>query len=205
MSAAFSAPSGCGRRARNSSPGPCRPRNCARSRTPASARSCSAQEDVGLKGITDGEFRRTYFHVDFLERLDGVETHYGEFVAKFRKDDGSEVGFKPPTMHVEGKIRHARPIQGPDFDFLKSVVTKTPKVCIPAPSMLHFRGGRQAISETRLSRPRAVLRRPHRRLSRRDRRSGGARLPLSAARRHQSRLSLRSEDPRQHARPRRRS
>ena len=107
-----------------------------------------AQENVGLKGITDGEFRRTYFHVDFLEKLDGVETHYGEFVAKFRKDDGSEVGFKPPTMHVESKIRHARPIQGPDFDFLKSVVTRTPKVCIPAPSMLHFRGGRQAISQT---------------------------------------------------------
>jgi 5-methyltetrahydropteroyltriglutamate--homocysteine methyltransferase len=85
---------------------------------------------------------------DFLERLDGVETHYGEFVAKFRKDDGSEVGFKPPTMHVEDKIHHARPIQGPDFDFLNSVVTKTPKVCIPAPSMLHFRGGRQAISPT---------------------------------------------------------
>ncbi|MGD0183624.1 MAG: 5-methyltetrahydropteroyltriglutamate--homocysteine S-methyltransferase [Roseiarcus sp.] len=107
-----------------------------------------AQENVGLRGITDGEFRRTYFHVDFLERLDGVETHYGEFVAKFRKDDGSEVGFKPPTMHVEGKIRHSKPIQGADFDFLKSVVTKTPKVCIPAPSMLHFRGGREAISRS---------------------------------------------------------
>ena len=107
-----------------------------------------AQENVGMKGVTDGEFRRTFFHVDFLERLDGVETHYGEFVAKFRKDDGSEVGFKPPTMHVEGKVCHATPIQGADFDFLKGVVTKTPKVCIPAPSMLHFRGGRDAISKT---------------------------------------------------------
>ena len=48
-----------------------------------------AQEDVGLKGITDGEFRRTFFHVDFLERFEGVETRYGEFVAKFRKDDGT--------------------------------------------------------------------------------------------------------------------
>ena len=106
------------------------------------------QERAGLKGITDGEFRRTYFHIDFLERLEGVRTHYGEFVAKFRKDDGSEVGFKPPTMHVESKVRHATPIQGADFDFLKGVVTKTPKVCIPAPSMLHFRGGRDAISKT---------------------------------------------------------
>jgi 5-methyltetrahydropteroyltriglutamate--homocysteine methyltransferase len=43
-----------------------------------------AEENVGLKGITDGEFRRTFFHIDFLERLEGVETHYGEFVAKFR-------------------------------------------------------------------------------------------------------------------------
>jgi 5-methyltetrahydropteroyltriglutamate--homocysteine methyltransferase len=106
-----------------------------------------AQEDVGLKGITDGEFRRTFFHVDFLERFEGVETHYGEFVAKFRKDDGTEVGFKPPTMHVGSKVKWVGPIQGPDFDFLKKTATRTPKVCIPAPSMLHFRGGREAISE----------------------------------------------------------
>src|SRR5271155_2515216 len=106
-----------------------------------------AQEHAGLSGITHGEFRRAYFHLDFLERFEGVETHYGEFVAKFRKDDGSEVGFKPPTMHVGSKIKWVGPIQGPDFDFLKSATTRTPKVCIPAPSMLHFRGGREAISE----------------------------------------------------------
>ena len=47
------------------------------------------QEDVGLKGITDGEFRRTYFHVDFLEKLDGVEVTYGEFKTAFRRDDGT--------------------------------------------------------------------------------------------------------------------
>src|SRR6202451_4190513 len=105
------------------------------------------QERAGLKGITDGECRRTYCHIDFLERLEGVRTHYGEFVAKFRKDDGSEVGFKPPTMHVESEVRHVAPIQGADFDFLKRVTSRAPKVCIPAPSMLHFRGGREAISE----------------------------------------------------------
>ena len=105
------------------------------------------QEQVGLKGITDGEFRRTYFHVDFLEKLDGVEVRYGEFSSAFRKDDGTQVGFKPPTMHVESKVGHATPIQGADFDFLKGVVARTPKVCIPAPSMLHFRGGREAISQ----------------------------------------------------------
>lgn len=105
------------------------------------------QEEVGLNGITDGEFRRTFFHVDFLEHLEGVTVTYGEFTAAFRKVDGTEVGFRPPTMHVEQPIRHKGPIQGPDYDVLAGVTTKTPKVCIPAPSMLHFRGGRQAISQ----------------------------------------------------------
>ncbi len=105
------------------------------------------QEEVGLKGITDGEFRRTYFHVDFLEKLDGVSVTYGEFASKFRKDDGSEVGFKPPTIHIIGAIKHSQSIQGADFDFLKSVVHQTPKVTIPSPSMLHFRGGREAIDQ----------------------------------------------------------
>ena len=107
-----------------------------------------AQEDVGLKGITDGEFRRTFFHVDFLERFEGVETTYGEFAAHFRKDDGTKVGFAPPTMHVGSKVKWVGPIQGPDFDFLKSATTRMAKVCIPAPSMLHFRGGREAISDS---------------------------------------------------------
>jgi 5-methyltetrahydropteroyltriglutamate--homocysteine methyltransferase len=105
------------------------------------------QEEVGLSGITDGEFRRTYFHVDFLEKLAGVTVTYGEFASKFRKDDGTEVGFRPPTMHVEGKIRHTAPILGSDFDFLKTVTGRTPKVTMPSPSMLHFRGGREAVSK----------------------------------------------------------
>lgn len=104
------------------------------------------QEEVGLLGITDGEFRRMFFHVDFLEHLDGVTVTYGDFFAHFKRDDGTEVGFRPPTMHVTEQVGHSRPIQGPDYDFLASLVTKTPKVCIPAPSMLHFRGGREAIS-----------------------------------------------------------
>src|SRR5690606_20703148 len=66
------------------------------------------QEEVGLEGITDGEFRRTFFHVDFLEQLDGVEVVEGSFTATFRRDDGTEVGFKPPTMRVVAPLRHAR-------------------------------------------------------------------------------------------------
>jgi 5-methyltetrahydropteroyltriglutamate--homocysteine methyltransferase len=106
------------------------------------------QEEVGLRGITDGEFRRTFFHVDFLEQLDGVRIKESGFVATFRRDNGTEVGFKPPTMHVTAPIRHKESIQGHDFEFLSTATTRTPKVCIPSPSMLHFRGGRQAISES---------------------------------------------------------
>ena len=112
----------------------------------AIAQLVEREEAVGLQGITDGEFRRTYFHIDFLEKLDGVNTTYGEFFANFKRDDGSEVGFRPPTMHVDGPIRHSRAIQGADFDYLAQQTARTPKVSIPAPSMLHFRGGRQAIS-----------------------------------------------------------
>ena len=104
------------------------------------------QEDVGLRGITDGEFRRFMFHIDFLEQLDGVTVTKGDFLAKFKRDDGTEVEFQPPTIRVDSPIRHARSIQGEDFEFLRSQVTRTAKVCIPAPSMLHFRGGRDAIS-----------------------------------------------------------
>jgi 5-methyltetrahydropteroyltriglutamate--homocysteine methyltransferase len=103
------------------------------------------QEDLGLRGITDGEFRRTYFHIDFLTQLDGVETK-GGIAISFHSNAGN-VDFAPPVMQVTKKVRHARPIQRRDFEFLASVTRRTPKATIPSPTMLHFRGGRKAISE----------------------------------------------------------
>ena len=104
----------------------------------------AAQESWGLQGITDGEFRRTFFHIDFLEQLEGVEVR-GGIAVKFRGAVG-DVDFAPPVLHVTGKLRHVKPIQLEDFKFLQSVTTRTPKVTIPSPTMLHFRGGRGAIS-----------------------------------------------------------
>jgi 5-methyltetrahydropteroyltriglutamate--homocysteine methyltransferase len=101
------------------------------------------QEDVGLEAITDGEFRRTYFHIDFLEQLDGVKTDLPTIV---RKADGTEE-LAPPVMRVVGKVRHARDIQRADLEFLKANTNRTPKVTIPSPTMLHFRGGRAGISQ----------------------------------------------------------
>ena len=102
------------------------------------------QEEWGFQGVTDGEFRRTYFHVDFLEQLEGVEVR-GGIAQRFHGAKG-EIDFAPPVMHVVGKLKHVKPIQLEDFKFLKSVTQRTPKVTIPSPTMLHFRGGRAAIS-----------------------------------------------------------
>ena len=105
------------------------------------------QRDVGLQSITDGEFRRTYFHIDFLEQLGGVKT---DIPVTIRKPDGSEE-LAPPVMRVVDKVRHVKDIQRADFEYLKSQVEAqapgaTPKVTIPSPTMLHFRGGRAGIS-----------------------------------------------------------
>jgi 5-methyltetrahydropteroyltriglutamate--homocysteine methyltransferase len=101
------------------------------------------EESVGLKSVTDGEFRRTYFHVDFLEKLEGV-TVSGGIQVKFHSKKG-EVDFAPPRLAVTGKLRHVRDIQRADFEFLKAQTSQTPKVTIPSPTMVHFRGGRKAI------------------------------------------------------------
>ena len=102
------------------------------------------QQDVGLKSITDGEFRRTYFHIDFLEQLGGVKT---DIPVTITKPDGTQE-LAPPVMRVIDKVRHAQDIQRADFEYLKSQVAAghTPKVTIPSPTMLHFRGGRAGIS-----------------------------------------------------------
>jgi 5-methyltetrahydropteroyltriglutamate--homocysteine methyltransferase len=100
------------------------------------------QEDAGMQGITDGEFRRTYFHVDFLEQLDGV--HAEAPGTRIRPDGVEEL--VPPVIRVTGKVRHARDIQRADFEYLRGCTAGTPKVTIPSPTMLHFRGGRAGIS-----------------------------------------------------------
>ncbi|AKH42955.1 5-methyltetrahydropteroyltriglutamate--homocysteine methyltransferase [Altererythrobacter atlanticus] len=104
------------------------------------------QEGLGLKSITDGEFRRYFFHTDFLLQLSGVEEQ-GGIEKAFKNDTGKDVHFAPPKMVVTGKIEHVKPIQKADYEYLASVATETPKVAIPSPTMLHFRAGRQGIPE----------------------------------------------------------
>jgi 5-methyltetrahydropteroyltriglutamate--homocysteine methyltransferase len=104
------------------------------------------QESLGLKAITDGEFRRVFFHTDFLLQLAGVE-ETGGIQKAFKNDKGVDVHFAPPKIVISGKVEHVKPIQRRDFEFLASRVTQTPKVAIPSPTMLHFRAGRAGIPE----------------------------------------------------------
>jgi 5-methyltetrahydropteroyltriglutamate--homocysteine methyltransferase len=100
-------------------------------------------EATGMKAITDGEFRRDYFHLDFLQQLEGVSVTGG--IEANPNAKVAEDHFKPPILSVTGKLKHVRNIQVDDFSFLKSVTTETPKVSIPSPTMVHFRGGRKSI------------------------------------------------------------
>jgi 5-methyltetrahydropteroyltriglutamate--homocysteine methyltransferase len=99
------------------------------------------QEDLGFQGVTDGEFRRTSFSSDFIEKLDGAKSP-GSLELKVDAGAGQ---FAPRAFRVEGKLRHARPIEVEGFAFLKAHTRRTPKQTIPSPTML-LRGGREAVS-----------------------------------------------------------
>jgi 5-methyltetrahydropteroyltriglutamate--homocysteine methyltransferase len=103
------------------------------------------QEDIGLQGITDGEFRRSSWHMDFLYQIGGVRKVEQNITVHFHSDRG-DVDFTPSGMRVEGKLRLDGCIFGDHFEFLRATVQRgTPKLTIPSPSMMHYRGGRAAI------------------------------------------------------------
>jgi len=102
------------------------------------------QEGVGLKSITDGEYNRGSWQTDFLLRFENVEPYQSRFTTTFHNEQGSAEG-KPHAMRVVGKLGRPKSIFVDDFKFLKSVTRETPKITIPSPSILHFRGGREAI------------------------------------------------------------
>ena len=108
----------------------------------AIAEAVAHVEALGMRSVTDGEFRRAWFHLDFLEQLDGVRVT-GNIAAS--SDSADTVHMTPPRLAVAGPLRHARDIQVDDYRYLASVATQTPKVSIPSPTMVHFRGGRAAI------------------------------------------------------------
>jgi 5-methyltetrahydropteroyltriglutamate--homocysteine methyltransferase len=99
------------------------------------------QQTIGLRSITDGEFRRAFWHLDFLEQLDGVESFQTERGIAFK---GGET--KPKGLRVTGKLgfpEHHPFLQ--HFGFVKDRTSQVAKMTIPTPNMLHYRGGRKAV------------------------------------------------------------
>ncbi len=107
------------------------------------------QQDLGLRSATDGEYRRAYWHFDFVAGLDGVEVYEPEQKVLFK--GGVPLGH---ALRVNGRIAWSKPVMIDDYKFLASHVLGphaqgiVPKQTIPSPSVVHFRGGRQAIDHT---------------------------------------------------------
>jgi 5-methyltetrahydropteroyltriglutamate--homocysteine methyltransferase len=104
------------------------------------------QEDVGLQSATDGEFRRTSWHMDFIYQLGGVTQVEGEGMhVHFRNEEG-EYDYAPPAMHVADRVTLPKTIFGEAFEYLRDTVDgHMPKLTIPSPSMVHYRGGNSSI------------------------------------------------------------
>src|SRR5580704_5731799 len=104
------------------------------------------QEAVGLKSITDGEYRRISWNTDFLEQLDNVESYIGERKIKFSTSGPQP---RPLLLRVIGKLGGYKPHPMIEhFKFLQAHAKQTPKMTIPSPSSLHFRYGRDAVPES---------------------------------------------------------
>jgi 5-methyltetrahydropteroyltriglutamate--homocysteine methyltransferase len=103
------------------------------------------QEALGLRSATDGEFRRASWHMDFIYQLGGISKAPGNLAVRFRNPSGA-IEFTPAALQVASKIRLDHTIFASDFRYLQSVVrTATPKLTIPSPSMVHYRGGPAAL------------------------------------------------------------
>jgi 5-methyltetrahydropteroyltriglutamate--homocysteine methyltransferase len=104
------------------------------------------QRDVGLQSATDGEFRRASWHMDFIYELGGIEKAPGDITVHFRNEQG-EIEYTPAAIHVADKVHLDHPIFAQDFQFLQDTVdpSVTPKLTVPSPSMVHYRGGAAAI------------------------------------------------------------
>jgi 5-methyltetrahydropteroyltriglutamate--homocysteine methyltransferase len=104
------------------------------------------QEDIGLHGVTDGEYRRASWHMDFIYQIGGITKAQDNLKVQFHNEKG-DIEFTPAAMRVTGKLKLDTCIFADDFTFLRSVAKGTPKLTIPSPSMVHYRGGRAAIDQ----------------------------------------------------------
>jgi 5-methyltetrahydropteroyltriglutamate--homocysteine methyltransferase len=108
------------------------------------------QRDAGLQTVTDGELRRTSWHMDFIYSLGGITQVEGESLHVHFRDEAGEYDYAPPAMKVAGKVTLPETIFAGAFTFLREHAQdgQTPKLTIPSPSMVHYRGGNSAIDHS---------------------------------------------------------
>jgi 5-methyltetrahydropteroyltriglutamate--homocysteine methyltransferase len=103
------------------------------------------QQGIGLRAVTDGEFRRASWHMDFIYQIGGIGQVPGHLVSQFRNAGGT-IEFTPPAIRVNRRITMDKTIFGDDFTFLRSIAgDSVAKLTIPAPSMVHYRSGVRAV------------------------------------------------------------
>jgi 5-methyltetrahydropteroyltriglutamate--homocysteine methyltransferase len=103
------------------------------------------QRDVGLRDVTDGEFRRATWHMDFINQIGGIGQAAGHLKVRFTNASG-DIEWTPAAIHVDSKLKINHTIFGDHFEYLKSLSKNlTPKLTIPSPNMVHYRGGPAAI------------------------------------------------------------
>jgi 5-methyltetrahydropteroyltriglutamate--homocysteine methyltransferase len=105
------------------------------------------QRDAGLQTVTDGELRRTSWHMDFIYSLGGIRQVEGESLHVHFQDESGEYDYAPPAMKVADKVTLPEPIFADAFTYLRdhALEGQTPKLTIPSPSMVHYRGGNSSI------------------------------------------------------------
>jgi 5-methyltetrahydropteroyltriglutamate--homocysteine methyltransferase len=102
------------------------------------------QEEAGLQSATDGEFRRATWHMDFIYALGGVSKAPGHLAVKFH-NPGGDIEWTPASIKVDGKIHIDETIFGDAFTYLRDHTSVVPKLSIPSPNMVHYRGGPASI------------------------------------------------------------
>jgi 5-methyltetrahydropteroyltriglutamate--homocysteine methyltransferase len=106
------------------------------------------QESIGLQLATDGELRRASWHMDFIYQLGGATKLASDLEVEF-KNQGGTVVFTPSALRIDAPVRLEHTIFADDFTFLRDTVTSAlPKLTIPSPSMVHYRGGRASVDDT---------------------------------------------------------
>lgn len=109
------------------------------------------QEEIGLHAITDGEFRRENWWIDFISQIPGIKISEPDMRAEFKTEVDKKSGYIPKIVETISRITHDRTIMERDYAVLANCTSRTPKVTIPSPTRIHFHSGRAKVDRNTYS------------------------------------------------------